>query len=215
MLLNQFTMKWYKNVLGYTPMRIAIFGQREHGKTTTAKMIRNFWHERTQEQIPIISFSHPLKMAMSYLTGMTIDELMVEKDKIPIGWKQTPRDGMKQLRDLIKSIVHPDILTIRLLSQYLHFIVDDGRHESEARMLQNQQVFNILICRSTHINSDEHSTEVWLGECYKAIPAFTSSLTLFDLVLWNNGTLENLREKVYNTIIPSYEQWVRKLLQEK
>jgi hypothetical protein len=195
-------------------MRIAIFGQKEHGKTTTAKMIRDEWRKKSRELVPIISFSEPLKQALSYLSGWPIYDIMKSKESKPTGWGKTVRETLQRLSDVAKECIHKDILIIRLLSQYLHFIIDDGRYEVEAKTLQSQQCFNILIYRSGMENSDPHSSETWLAECYKHIPAFTSRLTQFDFILLNNGTLENLREKVNGIVIPRYEKWVKKLLED-
>jgi len=192
-------------------MRIAIFGQKEHGKTTTAKFIQTAWKQATGNYVDICSLAYPLKMAMSCLTGMTINELDELKDQIPTGWKQSPRDGCKKIGDVIKEVVHPDILTILALSRNMHFIIDDGRTEKEARKFQNQQVFNVLIYRPDKHNYDSHNTESWLQKVYAALNTgydAAKNLPLFDVIIWNNSTLDNLRSKIIDTVIPEYRMWV-------
>jgi len=190
-------------------MRIAFFGQRGHGKTTAAKLIQKLWYEHTANHTDIYSFSDPLKYALSILSGMTYDELMRTKDKVPVGWKQTPREGMKQLSDLIKSVVNDKIFITLLLNRNITFIVDDGRYASEAKALQDSRCFNVLIYRPDKVNEDQHSSESWLLECYKRIPHYRKELNLFDFILINNGSLDDLKEKLHSSLLPHYSQWVK------
>lgn len=139
-------------------MSIVIFGQKENGKSTLATMLTDLLspcHYLTRTQ-----FAKPIKDTLAKMTGWGVEYLDSIKDETPPHWNCTVRQAYQKLGDVGRSI-RQDIYTSRALS-IPKSIIEDGRFEDELKA--NAGGYNILLIRPTHLNTDSHNSETWVGE---------------------------------------------------
>ena len=185
-------------------MKVCIFGQKENGKTTVANILsKQLMSSGLILNHHIYKFSQPLRDIFKLVLNKDDEWIENNKNTKPSKWKHTLREGMQKLSDNIKSIAYPDILMDMLFDRIKdnNYIIDDGRHYAEAIKNHENRGFNILIIRPSHVNSDPHSSESWLGDVVRNYIASRQLYTnddLFDCIILNNGTLEDLHRKVIN-----------------
>jgi dephospho-CoA kinase len=197
------------------PKIIAICGAKRSGKDVLAEhLVRKYNYER-------VSFATPLKLAVKALfnfddeqVGIGIDSGSNKKDIIDTNWGITPRAalqfmGTEIMQDKIQELL-PNIkknLFANTLKNYIkdrinedeqiRFVISDLRFMHEFEMLYtipNIQKEDIVIIRvirpfSSNSNADAKDTKnSHISEMeYINIP--------YDIILINNGSIENYIEK--------------------
>ena len=183
-------------------MIIAIAGYSGAGKDAVAEFLRgrqevnscfNSLRHPNEESWPdnfkIKKFAGPLKKAVSSILGL--DERIVEsldfKNSVIEGWGDlTGRDFLIQVGEALRNEVRYDIWVKALLDQYSsedHWIISDLRYPNEFERVRQLGGYCIYIKRKG------------------VVPAETDYLLdghekngLFDLVVENNGSLEDLHK---------------------
>lgn len=156
-------------------MIIGLFGQREHGKSTIAKMIQkhiNITHNFgfNGPYLPITPFAQKIKDIICdvyKLTPAQLEELK-RTDVQLVKWLCTVRDSMKKLGDCFRGI-NPDTLVDYVLQSYNHCIIDDGRFFDEAAAIKAKGGINIIVYRPLKFNNDEHQSEREMRDLYERI----------------------------------------------
>lgn len=169
---------------------IGIFGQKENGKTTVAKMILELAHRDAIDTnsyiLPIIrGFANPIKETLSRLTGLSLQELEEHKNsKTPLpGWNVTVRQAMQMLGKWGRDVKN-DLLIEAALQPYRgilgpqtdELIIDDGRYVEELKTIKSKGGFTILIVKpdkwvDPHTKNLD-SSEIGMGRAalaYKAV----------------------------------------------
>lgn len=182
------------------PRIIAICGRRRSGKDTIANYICSKYPQYSNTKI-----SCQLKGVIKMMFGFTDDQLENDaKDIVDNRWGITPRHAMQYIgtevmqfgiqnllpntgrKFWIKSYVE-NVLSNPSMS---HVVVSDMRfvHEYEELMKHNAFVIRVERNESKPCKEDEHISELE----YLQIPA--------DLILENNGTIEDLLIKIDDTL---------------
>lgn len=192
-------------------MIIAIFGQKENGKTELAHMIRS----KLPVNYMIGAFAHPIKHYVCSMTGVTMEYLdeWKNKDEPPPGWTKTVREVLQFVGEGMRQYVSKT-MWIDAAMNLRKTIIADGRYQNEAESVKRNNGFNILIVRpDKYVHLPAHPSESWVGDValsYRAtigpLGNFGNSIDymskwlneyrrLFDFVIWNDGTKEDLDKK--------------------
>ena len=167
---------------------IAIAGKKGSGKDTVGRIITELYPEFKRRafadgirNIIVSTFD----IAPWKLEDRTEKEKPIEKL-----WGKSPRDLMKDVGDGLRASVHRDIWVdvlfdgIRDLDEV---VITDLRFKNEFKKCREGGVFIIKVVRPEIDSSDTHISEVDLDD----IPD-----SEFDAVIVNDGSLEQLKEKV-------------------
>jgi hypothetical protein len=182
---------------------IVVFGEKRHGKNEVAAAIAEKLGGK------VVSFALALKLGAEALIGVPHDLPDSEKEtklfygKTARHWWQwfgtaVGRDGVHKnvwidrTVDYVRSSKSPDVV-----------VVSDGRFYNErtnpAEQLEGYaKVMNVLVYRPGLPESDLHPSETEVRDMRKRA---LEGEALFDEIILNDGTLEQLREKVAHTTI--------------
>ena len=167
-----------------------ISGKARHGKTTTANMIKDYYNDKNLESV-VTSYGKYIKMYASELTGWDGKS------------EPKPREMLQNLGTGIirEKLGKEDFFVKRIdedLDVYNEFVkavmLDDVRLPIEMEYFQErypERIKTIHIIRPNFEDdlSDKarkHRTETALDD-YEG----------FDYIIYNDGTLDDLREKIY------------------
>ena len=164
------------------------------GKIAAFRNIESLWQER--------SFAYNLRRSLYAITGDNRVFAQDEKTKEEETAIKKPEGGYYTIRQLLQKFgtevgrnISSDIWVDSLLGEYNKaksgdleedWIVTDVRFENEVEAIRENGGILIRLNRNTGFN-DQHSSETALDN-YKN----------FDLVIDNNGTIDELIDKVYN-----------------
>lgn len=177
---------------------LGIFGQKENGKTTVRKYITSqllrshILYHRT--------FAGLVKDVTEVITGHSSEYLDSIKTHTLHGYKCTVRECYQKIGTLIRSI-NPSLLiddALEAADMQLNIIIDDGRFPEEVEEIHRRGGKCLLVIRPDKLNSDPHETESWLRT---VIDIIDKGKTIFDYVLFNEGSLDLLYKKI-NVILP-------------
>lgn len=198
------------------PQVIMLFGNKEVGKTTSAKHL--YQHLTTSGYMPdLIAFADPIKSIAVDAFGLPRNLVFGSADdkNAPTSWKWAEIKGLSALdvdlighsnltireflqfigTELFRKHFHPkvwDKLFWDKIRGVVHpkvvFICHDGRHHSEMEIPEDftGKTYKILIKRETG-HQDGHSSEKQLHEMPE---------DCFDKVIINDGTIEQLYTKL-------------------
>lgn len=198
---------------------IAISGLAGSGKSTAAVALQIVMGTKeVTEQAPgwrktvpiyeIRPFAAKLKQILSLLTGIPASELEKQEVKashLPEEWwfyqynglrlaKPTYRDALQLIgTDLLRNQFHEDVWVNALFSDWTpksKWIIPDLRFPNEFEAIKSRGGTTIRITRSK-----DTSGEMYKHESEKALEGF-----IFDHYIINDGTKEELMEKVKNII---------------
>lgn len=158
---------------------IILSGKAGSGKDTVASMLKSKLTGRTI----LLSYAHYLKMYAKNVVGWDGNE------------DTKPRTFLQDVGDLVKEIDHNFLINrvIQDIEVYKHYfdniIITDARFKDEIEMIK-QRYNGIVIRINGHYNNlDEkqrhHNTETSLD-----------NYTNYDYVIFNNGTMKELENKV-------------------
>lgn len=207
---------------------VGIFGQKENGKSTLAKMLYELAAGDTEPHrqfLPTVTgFAEPLKATLCKLTGISRETLEKYKNENTIlpGWNVNVRTALQQLGECIRGI-KSDAWIQSALSDTRQLILQDGRYFNELKAIKAKGGFTILIMKSDKWvdphTRDLHESEIDMGKAALAYGAIRGPLgylgdsvewaskwmneyrQLFDYVVWNNESLVALQdtaELIYN-----------------
>lgn len=176
---------------------IGLAGKKGHGKDTAAKV----FHQLFDNNTCILSFAHPLKVAVGSLFNLT--EKMLEdrtfKETPLKEWdNKTPRQLLQWMgTDVLRNQFDKDIFLKNMeqkinghLDFYDNIIISDVRFDNEAQMIQHLGgcVIQIDATERLGVGNDTHPTENGISENLK------------DMVIYNNSNEEHLITEI-NTVI--------------
>ena len=174
-------------------MIIGLLGAKRHGKDTVADYLVEA-HGFTK-----ITFATPLKECCGAMFGFTDEQLYGDlKDTVDESWGITPRDTFKFIgTDLVREHIHkllPDIgnnfwveslKRTQLSDKTKNYVISDVRFQNEVDFVKEMGGTVIKIIRPNMPTPDEHITEAGIY-----------SVTGFDDVVMNDGTIAELHEKI-------------------
>lgn len=173
------------------PTVIGLTGKKFHGKDTAAKFIKEIDNE-----IVCLSFAGPLKKALCIIHE--IPEICFNdpklKEKTLPEWEKSPRQLAQWLgSDIYRKQFDTNIwlknMEMRINKKHVgkDIIVTDVRFDNEAKLIHKLggQVWKIDASKRIN-NNDNHETEQGI------------SSELLDLVIYNNGTEEELKKIIQN-----------------
>lgn len=163
---------------------IAIFGQKQTGKSTLARLVMNDIYikylqrcDKTEYSLyrwRMVGFADAVKKTLDKLcplprindteTAIEAFDRLKETDTILPGWKVTVREAARILGDSLRQ-VKERVWIDKVLKPYT--IVYDGRYRNEAEAVREAGGRNILIIRPSHMTEDSHPSEKWVGDLYK------------------------------------------------
>ena len=172
-------------------MIIGIAGKAKAGKDTFATILNR--HLPKYERY---SFAYPIKDMLA--VGLKIPREYLDdperKEEIDPVYLKAYREIMQTLgTEWGRKLIHPDIWLLAAQARGNHLIIPDVRFENEAAWVREN---GILI----HITSDRSTTQFTQHESERGIAARDG-----DFMFRNNGSLDELEEKIVKYIInPMY-----------
>lgn len=189
-------------------MIIGIFGQKEHGKSTFAKMLQQelnhlFYQDAIELQseweikFRIGGFATRLKEIICDTFGITMKELLAYKNSqhFPDGWQENTRHAMQMIGECFRQI-KPTVWIDNILIRYKNdnLIVDDGRYLNEAEAIKQSNGYCIYIFRPEKENTDPHPSESEMGQVIRSLRATIAPHNAFFQRYFNEwvGNIKNL-----------------------
>lgn len=172
------------------PLIFIICGKARTGKDTIGGIIIDYLKEKNNKAVKM-SYAKYLKMyAIDYFDWDGSDDTK-PRDLLQQLGTEIIRFKMNKPTFLIDRVVED----IEILSNYFDsFVICDAREEKEITIMKEKfnNVFSIKVNREVDILSDKqkkHYTEIALNN-YKD----------YDYIIDNNGSLEELKDKVYSIL---------------
>ncbi len=179
-------------------MIIALSGKINSGKSTVANIFKD-------NNFIIDSFAKSVKDICCIIFGYDREKIegsnkedRMWRESIDInisrllGYNFTPRDAMIKVgTDFGRNMIHPNIWIESLFNRYNsqdNILITDLRFINEYQEIKKRGGIVIRINRFNNINHNNHISECELDD-YK-----------FDYIIDNNGSIEELKEKVINII---------------
>lgn len=187
-------------------MIIGIIGPKGSGKSTLANIIKE------QYKYEILSFASTVKDISSIifgydrelLEGSTI-ESRIWRETVDKNWSQilnkdiTPRITLQIIgtefgRNILGQNIWVEVLKNKIFNQdlnqnYKNVIISDIRYENEAQFIRNNKGILIRVSKSNSESQSEiHSSEIELYDINE------------DYIIENNGTVEQLEQKIINLL---------------
>ena len=186
-------------------MLIGLSGKKNSGKDTVAELVKKHMFKYEWE---IKRFADPLKDMVCLLLGCTREQLedreykeallgepwdyWLEQDVGPFGKSTfygslTPRGIMQKMGTEVGRSIHENAWVNALFNKYNNqwWIIPDTRFPNEAEAIKNRGGKLIRVNRNQFVIVDTHPSETSLDD-----------YTDWDFVIDNNGTMEELEEKV-------------------
>lgn len=200
------------------PVFIVISGKKQHGKSTAAEVIKNFF-EGYGKKVVITAFAEPLKKFCSDVFGIPLEDMETEEGKqkfTTLKWSELQREAIVQDDYIYKQ----GFLTVRELLQYFGtnicrnrfygqiwatapfkkqwdadvVIVPDCRFGNELQAAKDNNAACIIrVQRTNYPSNDTHISE-----------------TALDDVVWQNNELI-----LNSSSLEDFKQRVRKYLDSK
>lgn len=145
------------------------------------------------------------------------------KDEVPPGFDLNIRKGLQHIGDGFRKI-QSDVWISTAMRKGDRSVISDGRYLNEAKMIQEEGGVTVLLWRPGFENDDPNPSEAqikpFVDFCAKnrdegplkmwddtslqqmAGPPSMNNLHYFDYFLINDGTLENLYNKIDSKLIP-------------
>ena len=171
---------------------IGITGKMHTGKDTLADMILSSDICDMNNTIYIQkSFAHPIKKIMTEIFGFTEESVYDQnaKEVVDSFWDITPRKLMQLIgTDMFREQFRDDVW-IKLaefeINNNHNVIFSDVRFDNEAEMIHKHEGINVHIVRDeeNQENKFQHKSEGGINP------------NLIDIVIYNNGTIEDLQFK--------------------
>lgn len=166
---------------------IGFAGYAKCGKNLAADLIKEY-----DSSWELVSFAGRLKQISSLLTGLDVRIFENKKELYLHGWGMTIREFLQRLgTDAIRNHFHEDTWVNALMSDYHQsdkWIVTDVRFPNEFYAIRQYGGKVIRINRDGVEPAGGHSSET-------ALDGFP-----FDHVIDNNGTVEELKQKLWSIL---------------
>lgn len=168
---------------------IGLMGVSKSGKDTAASIIDKFLDGKRNVQI--VAFAEPLKYAASHMCGFSYNQLYDQdfKETVDTRYGFTPRDTLVALGDAMRGLKE-DFFLVRLkqrvdnLPENTVVIISDVRFANEAEFVKKELGGVVWGVNRPGLTIGAHKSESGVD------------LSLADLVIQNDGTMGQFREKV-------------------
>lgn len=171
---------------------IGIAGTAGSGKDTAAKFLNGYKR---------LAFADELKYKCMNLFGLTYDEVFINKDvklnRKPFKEDITPRKilqyfGTDVIRNGLTSILeNSDNFWINIIENKIEkdgsYVITDVRFKNEVDFIKKNGGIVVLIKRPGFENNNSHISE--------------NGIENYDVLIENNGTLEELKEKIEKLLL--------------
>lgn len=197
---------------------IGVAGQMRAAKDTIADRLQE--SKISQEQWERFAFATPLKKI--YCNSFGVDAAFIEewkvKNECPPNMSKTVRQALQFIGDGYREIM--PVIWVKKTFDYMasgngNYILSDVRYLNEAKAIKDAGGLVILVWRKDWENDDPNRSEqevkplaMWCKESGQEgwiedidYPDAPSERHLFDIFIRNDGTLEQLHEKI--------DTWVR------
>ncbi len=194
---------------------IAAFAQLANGKDTVCDYLAEKLRSQNFGEWKRTAFANAVKDI--YCNAFGVDRDFIEKWKrnsdCPPNMIMPVRQALQMIGDGFR-LVKPDIWIDIALRGDDRKILADGRYINESKAVKEKNGYNILIYREGFLNDDKNRSEAELRPL--AVYAKNSLQTgpirytqdmpeefkFFDFYIYNNGTVEDLYEKVDKYLLP-------------
>jgi hypothetical protein len=202
---------------------IGLAAQKLNGKNVLGDIISKLIPNKKVKQI---AFADEIKDSFCQLFDVTREfiEEWKENPEIPPGFSMTIRKALQFIGDGFKSVkssVWIDQAFNRINSEHwwtIIHVITDARYLEEINKIKVEHGMTILLYRPGFLNNTNHPSEAQLvpilkwfmnkPEGYTTNFDFTNApegASLVDLYLLNDGTIEDLSQKVIKYIVPRLE----------
>jgi hypothetical protein len=205
--------------------KICIFGQLGNGKDVVANyLVKQLNNQRLylEDKWQRIGFADALKKVFmsSFDVSWEFIEEWKRKDEVPPNFDLNVRKSLQQIGDGFRKIQSDVWIRIALKNKF-NIICSDGRYMNEAKMVREQGGFNILLWRKNFENDDPNPSESqirpyvdYFAKNYKNgpindLPVLNppfDGLQYFDYFLINDGSLDDLYDKIDKSLIPCIKE---------
>lgn len=199
---------------------ILVSGQARNGKDVIADYLSKRLNKLYQ---PIVNYQcietelHPYwkRMAFAYNVKKVfcdafekdldfVEEWKV-KPEFPEGFIKNIRQSLQFIGDGFREIM-PTVWIDMAFRGEENRIISDGRYKNEILGSKNHDGFNIFVYRPGFINNDPNGSESYCREIVDKLEGYEGANSQLDIpidyVICNNGTLEDLFDKIDKFIIP-------------
>lgn len=185
---------------------IAVSGKMGSGKDTVGQIIQTLAGESWE----VKRFSHKIKVMATLITGIPIEKFEDQEFKrtdlgdewnltthhwaYPVTYPMTVRDMLQKIgTEAMRNNLHQDVWVNALMIDYVrgsqletlpNWVITDCRFLNEAAAIKRKKGIIVRVERPNIMTNDMHQSEIELDR-YD-----------FDYVIQNDGTLEELTEKV-------------------
>lgn len=195
---------------------IAIFGQKNNGKSTFAELLQQALHSHCRYSVS--SLAKPLKEVVNDIFGVS-SSLYKNSPNPPPGWNRTMRECLQWLGDGARQF-DPNIWTTTFFANHgPATICDDGRYKSDFDSFKEWGGFNVLIVNPKElVTNASHPSESWIGEqAFFNLALQTSHdpstvydyspYDVWDKVIINNGTVSDLALEASALAVELIAKW--------
>jgi hypothetical protein len=177
---------------------IGLVGVARSGKDTLAGHLQNIFNEKYDRHFKLMAFADVLKKMCQKHFDLSIEQLWGNAKEIPdkkykkMGLDEywTPREIMQEIGEFYRKIDYD--FWVKTLSKNIvdeDVLITDVRYINEADFVRENKGFLIKVVRDADnkIHGSDHGSETGLDNYYG-----------FDLVITNNGTLDDLKDAAVN-----------------
>ena len=202
-------------------------GQLANGKDMVSDRLAEKLNEKGKKWHRI-AFASAVKSVFEDAFG--VDRQFIEDWKRnpepPPGFLKPVRQSLQFIGDGFRTIKEQIWIEIALRDESRKVIISDGRYFNEAKAVKAKGGINVLVYRPGYINNDPNLSEAqlkpllefcaeenledgplkfqWLGVLFEGeVPR---DIEHYDFLIINDGTLEDLYNKVDNLLIPYIKQ---------
>lgn len=207
------------------PKVISLFSQYANGKDSVADFLITRLNQQAlyiEDRWKKIGFAQAVKKIFMEAFDVNWDfiEEWKRKDEAPTGFNMNVRKGLQFIGDGFRQIMTDVWIKIALRNPD-NVIIADGRYLNEARAVHDRQGFNILLWRPGFENNDPNKSESeiktivdWFAKSgiegpisFKAFEDVPEACRLFHYFLINDGNLEQLYNKIDESLLPMIKMY--------
>lgn len=199
---------------------VAFAGQLASGKDVSADYLAQKVNENKKSgSWERSAFASAVKKV--YMDAFDVDKNFIElwkrKDEIPEGMSMNVRKSLQFIGDGFRQIKPSIWIDIALREENKQLIISDARYINEAKAIRAKGGINIILYREGYLNNDPNPSESQIKPLVQyclsnqgdgPIAKYANGpfgLELYDFFLINNGTINDLHNKIDKLLIPFIE----------
>jgi len=191
---------------------IGLAGQASCGKDTVAAILIPLLNKISKYNFVQSSFSYNVKKIFSETFHVNTDfiEEWKRKPECPSGFNLNVRQSLQQIGDGFRKIKSDVWIEAVLHNPTTDLVISDVRYCNEAIKISKMNGINIIMLRPGHENNDLNDSEKIIGQIaaefrsknYDGELVYDEIYPMFNYFLVNDGSLEDLRKKVQDLLLP-------------